>query len=150
MDATIKVMAEASQYTSEDALNSFYAHFGEILRANIERNFSGFLVRKDAIPFKLNSQKSLAWMVFLKAQLVIAKFVGHKPSLQGLEAWLQDLNLELTGSCLLVCRNVEKGYLLLLESNEKDAIHNTIMLFPHKSKWGTCMLQSWVPGFNPK
>lgn len=40
-------------------------------------------------------------------------------------------------------------YFLLLESNEKDAIHNAIMLSPHKSKWGTCMLQSWVPGFNP-
>lgn len=23
------------------------------------------------------------------------------------------------------------------------------MLFPFKSHWGTCMLQSWVLGFNP-
>lgn len=35
VDAIIKVMAEASQYTSDDALNSFYVHFGEIPRANI-------------------------------------------------------------------------------------------------------------------
>lgn len=46
--------------------------------------------------------------------VVIAKFVGHKPSLQDREAWFQDLDLELTGSYLTVCRNVGKGYLLLV------------------------------------
>ena len=30
-----------------------------------------------------------------------------------------------------------------------DALHNALMLSPYKSKWGTCMLQRWVPGFNP-
>ena len=23
------------------------------------------------------------------------------------------------------------------------------MVSPFRSKWGTCMMQSWVPGFNP-
>jgi hypothetical protein len=42
---------------------------------------------------------------------------------------------------------VGKGY-FFLSSDEKDAIHNTLMLFPFKSELGTCMLQSLIPGFD--
>lgn len=28
-------------------------------------------------------------------------------------------------------------------------MHKVMMLSPHKSRWGTCMLQSWIQGFNP-
>jgi hypothetical protein len=52
-DAIIEVMAEASPYTSKDALNSFYTMhiWVRSLPANVGRNFSGFLVMKDALPF---------------------------------------------------------------------------------------------------
>lgn len=46
-----------------------------------------------------------------------------------------------------LCRNVGKGY-FLLASNEKETLHNAPMLSPYKSKWGTCMFQSWFPKFN--
>ena len=45
------------------------------------------------------------------------------------------------------CMNVGKGY-IFLRGEDLDAIHNALMLSPFKSKWDTCMLQSWVPGFN--
>ena len=32
---------------------------------------------------------------------------------------------------------------------DKDVLYNALMLSPFKTKWGTCMLQSWIPGFNP-
>ena len=41
-----------------------------------------------------------------------------------------------------------KGY-FVLSSEDEDALSNALMLTPFISKWGTCMLQSWVPGFNP-
>lgn len=62
--------------------------------------------------------------------------------------WLQTQNKELSGNDLELCRDVGKGYFFLC-SNESTGIHKALMLSPFKTKWGTCMLQSWVPGFNP-
>lgn len=45
-------------------------------------------------------------------------------------------------------RNVGKGFFFLV-NEDTDALHNTLMLSPFKSKWGICMFQSWIPGFNP-
>ena len=47
-----------------------------------------------------------------------------------------------------MCRNVGKGY-FLLKGDDKDTLNTALMVSPFRSKWGTCMLQSWVPGFNP-
>ena len=44
--------------------------------------------------------------------------------------------------------NVGKGF-FFLKGDDSDALHNTLMLSPLKGKWGTSMIQSWVPGFNP-
>ena len=51
-DAVIEVMVEASQQIQGGDLNPFKGQCSEILPVNLERNFSGFMVRKDAIKFK--------------------------------------------------------------------------------------------------
>lgn len=33
--------------------------------------------------------------------------------------------------------------------DEKDTLHNALMLSPFKLKHGTCMFQNWILGFNP-
>lgn len=129
-------------------LNPFKGHNGEILPTNLERSFSGFLVRKEAIKFKVNTKKLLARIEELKDQLLIGKFVGPKPPPQAMNLWIQALNRELRGSALSLCRNVRKGY-FLLSGEDKDTLNNALMVSPFRSRWGTCMLQSWVPGFNP-
>lgn len=78
-DAIIEVMAEVNAQTSKDDLNPFKAQIGEILPSNLERNFSGFLMRKDAISFKVNSEELHAWVPAMKEQLLLGKFVGPKP-----------------------------------------------------------------------
>lgn len=80
VEAVIEIMAEASQYTSKDGSNPFCAQIGEILPSNFERNVSGFLIRKYAMLFEVDSQKLLARITMLQNQLVIAKFVGPKPN----------------------------------------------------------------------
>ena len=120
----------------------------KILSSNLERSFSGFLVRKDAVKFKINTEMLLARITLLKDQLLIGKFVGPKPPPQAMRLWIQTLNQELRGSQLMFCKNVGKGC-FLLSGDDKDALHNAMMLSPFRSKWGTCMLQSWVPRFNP-
>ena len=95
--AVIEALAQASQQIWEGQLNPFKEQVGEILPTNLERNFSGFLVRKDAITFKVDPLKVKARIALLKEQLLIAKFVGPKPPFQDLARWLQDLNHKLRG-----------------------------------------------------
>ena len=147
-EAVMEALVEASQQISERDLNPFKEQIGEILPSNLERNFSGFLIRKDAISFKVDSGKLQACIARLKEKLLIGKVVGPKPTPQIMRLWLQSLNQELKGCTLSFCMNVGKGY-FFLEGNDQDALCNALMLSPYKTKWGTCMLQSWVPGFNP-
>ena len=147
-EAVIEGLAEASQQILGGDLNPFKGHCGEILPSNVERSFSGFLVKTDAIQFKVNTKKLLARIEILKDQLLIGKFVGPKPAPQAMKLWIQALNLELGGNELSLVRNVGKGY-FLLQGEDKDVLNAALMVSPFRSKWGTCMLQSWVPGFNP-
>ena len=111
-DDVIGVMTQANQQIVGD-FNPFIEQFGEILPPNLERNFSGFFMRKDAIVFKVNPDKLAARIAILKEQLLIAKFVGPKPTSQEMEMWLITLNLELRGSTLTLCRNVGKSYFFM-------------------------------------
>lgn len=96
------------------------------------------------ITFEFNSQKLIA-----RIALLIAKCVGPKPDHQTMESWLQTLNQDLRRTTLTVRKKVGKGY-FFLGGVERDALHNVLVLFPYNSTWGMCMIQSWVPGFNPK
>ena len=147
-EAVIEGLAEASQRNVGGDLNPFKGHSGEILQSNLERSFSGFLVKTKAIQFKVNTEKLLARIKVLKDQLLIGKFVGPKPPQQAIRLWIQALNQEMRGNTLALCRNVGKGY-FLLQGEDRDALNAALMMSPFRSKWGTCMLQSWVPGFNP-
>ena len=147
-DAVIEGLAEASHQTFGGDLNPFKGHSGEILPSNFERSFSGFLVRIEAIQFKVNTEMLLARIEELKDQLLIGKFVGSKPSPQAMKLWIQALNQELRGNALSLCRNVGKGF-FLLRGEDRDTLNIALMVSPFRSKWGTCMLQSWIPGFNP-
>lgn len=149
VDAVIGVMEEASQGPLKGDLNPFRAQSGEILPSNLERNFSGFLVRKEAVFFKVDSNKLHARIALLRNEVVIAKFLGAKPNPHALVMWLKTLNQELKGKHLEFYRNVGKGY-FFLSSKESEVIQNALMLSPFKSKWDTCMLQSWIPSFNPE
>lgn len=50
----IGIMAEVSQHVKKGTLNPFCAQIGQILPPNVERNFNGFFVRKEAITFKVD------------------------------------------------------------------------------------------------
>ena len=147
-DAVIEILAEANQRLMGEEPNPFKGHHGEVLPPNLDRSFNGFLVREDALKFKVDTEKMLARIAKLKDQLLICKFVGPKPPPHIMKMWIQALHQELRGNTLSFCRNVGKGYFILSGDNE-DALTQALMLTPFRSKWGTCMLQSWVPGFNP-
>ena len=147
-EAVIEKMVETSKQIGAGDLNPFQEKIGEVLPPNLGKTLSGFLVRIDAIPLKVNSEKLLARIVILRNQLLIAKFVGMKPPLQAMRMWLKTLNQELRGSTLTLSRSVGKGF-FFLSGEDTYALHNALMLSPFKSEWGTCLIQSWIPGFSP-
>jgi hypothetical protein len=102
-EVVIEVLAKASNLVHEGHLNPFKQQVGEILPTKfMERNFSDFLVRKDDITFKVDPMKVSARIALLKEQLVIAKFVGPKPTPQDMErSKPQALNQKLGDSVLL-------------------------------------------------
>lgn len=112
-NAVIQGLAKTSQQSSGGDLNSFKGQSDEILPSNLERNYSGFLVRKDAIKFKVNIEKLLARIALLKEQLLIGKFIKSKPPPQAMRLWIQTVNQELRGSALTFCRNVGERILPL-------------------------------------
>lgn len=91
-EAVIKVIAEEWNQIPDGEPNPFRGQCGEVLPARLERSFSGFLIRRDAIKFKVNADKLLACIVVLKDQLAIGKFVGPKPNPQAMKMWIQTLN----------------------------------------------------------
>ena len=140
VEAVIEVLAQASDHDHEGHFNPFREQVGEVLPTNLERNFSGFLVRKDAITFKVDPMKVSARIALLKDQLLIVKFVGPKPTLQDMDRWLQALNQRIGDNILTFCMNVGKGYLFLKGENA-DVLNHALMLSPYKSKWETCMIK---------
>lgn len=66
MEGVIEAMAKGSNQTMEKELNPFKEKHGEILPKDIERNFSGFLIRKIVVPFKIDSVKLIARIALLK------------------------------------------------------------------------------------
>ena len=64
-EAVIEVLAQASNHDHEGHFNPFKKQVGEILPPNLERSFSDFLVRKEAITFKVDPLKVSARIALL-------------------------------------------------------------------------------------
>lgn len=88
----IKGMAEANKKIAEEELNPFKEQLGETLPMDVARNYSGIQVRKNAIPFKINSEKLVIGIAHLKDQILIAIFSDLKLAPHDMESWLQTLN----------------------------------------------------------
>ena len=52
-EVVIEEMADANNQIEEGVLNTFRGQHGETLPPNLERSFSGFLVRNDALKLSL-------------------------------------------------------------------------------------------------
>ena len=91
-DAVIEILAEANQRLNGEEPNPFKGYQGEVLPSNLDRNFSGFLVHKDALKFKVDTEKVLTRIAEFKDQLLICKFVGPKPPPHIMRLWIQALN----------------------------------------------------------
>ena len=68
--AMIKELATANNQISKGELNPFNEQIVEVLPPNVERNFSGSLIRIEAITFKVDTHKLNAHIALSKEQLL--------------------------------------------------------------------------------
>lgn len=119
---------------------------GEEFPKGVSRSSAGFLIKTSAHKVMLCKEKVQKEMDFFQKKVVIAYFVGGKPPYQALKEWAGAVAKEVSGQCQL---GRELGYGFFQIITEKEAITQKIlMLTPHLSKWGTCIIQPWILGFN--
>jgi hypothetical protein len=85
-------------------------------------------------------------MEHLQKHAIMAYFVGGRQRAQVVTQWIATLQAEV-GAWMGVGRDLGRGffqvYIKSLATTQK-----ILMLTPHRSKWGTCILQSWASNFN--
>ena len=119
---------------------------GETLPIGIERSSAGFLIETGSRKVLLSKEKVQKEMDFFQKQVVIAYFVGGQISPQALRDWLGAVSKEVSGTCQ-VGRDLGHGF-FQVTSKDEATTQKILMFTPHLSKWGTCIMQPWVPGFN--
>jgi hypothetical protein len=86
-------------------------------------------------------------MEFYQTRVIIAYFVGGRQSTQVINEWASVLATELKDECR-IGRDLGQGFFQVVTKQEAMT-QKALMLTPHISKWGTCIMQPWIPDFNP-
>jgi hypothetical protein len=73
-------------------------------------------------------------------------FVGDKPAIEILQQCLAAVQLQI-GDWIGLKRDLDRGFFQNL-TRQTSTTQKLLMLTPHHSKWGTCIIQMWASGFN--
>jgi hypothetical protein len=82
----------------------------------------------------------------LQKHAILAYFVGGKQQAQVVLQLLNALQSEV-GTWLGLGRDLGCGFFQIY-TKSLVVTQKVLMLTPHRSKWGTCILQTWTPDFN--
>lgn len=88
---------------------------------------------------------------YLRQHVLLAYFVGGRPASYLLNQWMGALQRQM-GAWVAVGRNLGRGF-IQLRVKDPDMLQKLLMLSLFKSRWGTCVMQKWMPNFdatNPK
>lgn len=129
-----------------DRIHPTRASVGESLPAGFSRSCTGFLLCDEILEVPVNQATVKQDTEFLKNHAIVAYFVGGQQSQTSLNNWLAVLQKEV-GEWVGVGRTLGRGFFQVL-CKHPAATQKVLMLTPHKSRWGTCILQTWTPGFN--
>lgn len=72
--------------------------------------------------------------------------MGGKLSAEALAFWIKSIQIAV-GDWIGLGRDLERGFFQVL-SKQPAVTQKLLMLTPHRTRWGTCILQTWTPGFN--
>jgi hypothetical protein len=140
-------VAAVSNLGKHASIHNTRATPGEVLPPGLERSCTGFLVSTNIIEAKIDAAKVKKEMEYLSKCVIIAYFVGGLQTAKVLEAWVEVLSREVKAE-VKIGRLLGQGFFQLI-CKEEAATQTVLMHSPHLSRWGTCMLQPWEPGFKP-
>lgn len=119
---------------------------GEKLPDGYSRSYGGFLLRHDARIIPVDQHMVRREMDYLARHVLLAFFVGGRPSQHSLPNWLELVQRQV-GGYVAIGRNLGRGF-FQLRTKDAGIIQKLLTLTPFKSRWGNCVMQNWVPNFN--
>lgn len=119
---------------------------GEKLPNGFSRSCAGFLLDNQLFEVEVNQEIVKRDTEFYQKHAVVAYFVGGKLSSEAIALWIKNLQT-VVGDWVGLGRDLGRGFFQVL-SKQPAVTQKLLMLTPHRSRWGTCILQTWTPGFN--
>jgi hypothetical protein len=138
-----ELVAVVSNMGKFDKIHPTRAVAGEILPEGFSRSCTGFLLCNEVLKVRVNQEIVKLDIVHLQKHAVVAYFVGGQQSLVAINQWLSVLQRQV-GDWIGLGRELGHGFFQIL-SKQEATTQKILMLTPHKSRWGSCILQTWSP-----
>lgn len=119
---------------------------GEKLPDGFARSCAGFLLCNTVLEVKVDQATVKKEMENLQKHAVVAYFVGGKQTPLALNQWIAALQSQV-GDWVGLGRDLGKGFFQVL-TRQPATTQKVLMYTPHRSRWGTCILQTWTTGFD--
>ena len=121
---------------------------GESLPTGYARNYAGFLVKTQIKRIHVPEELVAAEERYLQDHLIVASFIGGRPSPSGFNSWLSKLNAGIRGGSISFCGDLGWGFSCLKASNQ-EAASQALILTPSRIDSFLCVFQQWTPQFDP-
>ena len=151
--ADMEIASIASSLTSQvqklvPYINPTKPSEGESLPKEYAWNYAGFLIKMNKKRIHVSEELVAAEERFLQDHLIVASFIGGRPSPSGFTTWLSKLNLEISRSSISYSGDLRWGFACLKASNQ-DVARQALVLTPYYIGSFLCVFQQWTPLFDP-
>ena len=121
---------------------------GESLPDGYAKNYAGFLIKTTRKRVHVSEELVVAEVRFLQDHMIVASFVGRRPSSAGFDLWLSKLNAGISGGSLSLSGDLGWGFTCLKASSQLAA-RQALLLIPCRIDSFLCIFQQWTPNFDP-
>jgi hypothetical protein len=118
----------------------------ESLPEGFTRSYAGFLLKGGNREIEVDQDVVEQEMQWLQNFAVIACFLGGTPPAYQLRNWLETLKVEV--GVVTLGRTLGHGF-FILRAQDTAVVRALLLLTPWRSRFGMCVFQKWVPGFDP-
>lgn len=134
-------LVEAINIQSSNAtIHPTQATEGEKLSDGYSQNYGGFLLRQDTRIIPVDQRMVRREMEYLSRHVLLAFFVGGRPSQHSLPHWIESVQCQV-GGYVAIGRNLGRGF-FQLRTKDAGIAHKLLTLTPFKSRWGNCVMQN--------
>ena len=119
---------------------------GEQLPEGYSRSCAGFLLCNTLSEVKVDQEVVRKESERLQKHAIVAYFVGGRQTNAVLTQWVAALQTQ-TSDWVGLGRDLGKGFFQIL-TKQAATTQKLLMLTPHRTRWGTSILQTWASGFD--